>query len=344
MDFRDQLTRVYTNEVHFNAFARAYQILCIAILFAVIPTLTRNGPELSTGAFLAFVAAFSIVLAGFVQIAEVLLPLVELVPMFRRIHPVLDNVPENEEYKDHPGVLAGHLEIHELVFRYGEGEPLVLDGLSLEIEQGQSVAIVGPSGCGKSTLFRLILGFERPTAGSIYFDGKDLATLDLREVRHQIGVVLQRDQLMEASLFENIQGDNDITLAQAWEAARQAGIADDVSAMSLGLHTVISAEGSDLSGGQVQRLLIARALAARPRLLLLAAATSALDNKTQAVVTESLDRLRVTRIAIAHRLSTVKKADRIFVLGEGRVVESGTFEELMALEGVFADLVRRQLR
>ena len=344
MDFRDQLTACYTNEVRFNAFARGYQILCLAVLFAILAPLAGKGASLSTGAFLAFIAAFTVLSSGFVQMAQMLLPLVELVPMFRRIRPVIDHVPENDEDKLDPGVLSGELEIHELVFRYEDGRESVIEGLSLQVAAGEHVAIVGPSGCGKSTLFRLILGFEQPTAGGIYLDGKDLASLDLREVRHQIGVVLQRDQLMEATIYENIQGDDDIDLPQAWEAARQCGIARDIEAMPLGMHTVISAEGSDLSGGQVQRLLIARALASRPRILLFDEATSALDNKTQAIVTESLDHLRVTRIAIAHRLSTVRHADRIFVMDKGKIVEQGTYDQLMDARGAFADLVRRQLR
>lgn len=344
MDFRDRLTACYTNEVRFNAFARGYQILSLAVLFATLAMLGRGDDSLSTGAFLAFIAAFSVVSSGFVQMAEMLLPLVELVPMFQRIRPVLENVPENDEEKLDPGVLSGQLEIHELIFRYHDGQEAVIEGLSLDITAGEHIAIVGPSGCGKSTLFRLILGFEQPTSGGIYLDGKDLVSLDLREVRHQIGVVLQRDQLMEATIFENIRGDNDIELSQAWEAARQCGIAVDIEAMPNGMHTVISAEGSDLSGGQVQRLLIARALASRPRILLFDEATSALDNKTQAIVTDSLDRLRVTRIAIAHRLSTVKHADRIFVMDRGAIVEQGTYEQLMAAGGAFAELVRRQLR
>ena len=343
MAFRDVLTETYTREVRFNSVARGYNIASLAIVFGTVAWFQHQGGGLSTGEFLAFVTAFAMTLGGFVHMAESMLPLVELVPMFRRVQPILGSMPESEEHKVHPGVLSGHLEIHELVFRYEDSMRNVLDGISLEIEAGESVALVGASGCGKSTLFRLILGFELPTAGGIYFDGKDLATLDLREVRHQIGVVLQQDKLMEATIFENIRGDNDITTEQAWEAARMCGIAKDIEAMPLGMHTVISAEGADLSGGQVQRLLIARALAARPRILLLDEATSALDNHTQSVVTESLDRMRVTRIAIAHRLSTVKNADKIIVLRHGRVAESGSYEALMAKNDYFAELVNRQL-
>lgn len=342
MKFRDVLNHCYNSEMRFGVFSKTFQVLSVAIIFGVMAGITRDG--LSTGRFLAFIAAFSMVLTGLAEMAKTVISSMEVVPTFARLHPLLDAVPESDVERAHPGALSGRLEINDVMFRYGEGMPWVLQGLSMSIQVGESVAIVGPSGCGKSTLLRLILGFERPTSGSIYFDRKDLAGLDLREVRHQIGVVLQNDQLMEASLFENIRGDKDISMEEAWRAARMSGIADDIEAMPLGMHTVVSAKGSDLSGGQVQRLLIARALASRPRILLLDEATSALDNHTQAVVTDSLDRLRVTRITIAHRLSTVKNADRIFVLDGGRVVEEGPYEELMARGGFFAELVHRQLQ
>ncbi len=339
MEYREAVVDHYNAEVAFGAFSRGYEVLSLAVIFG---TLSVAGDSLTTGGFLAFVAAFTIAMSGFTEMSKKLLQLVELAPTYRRVEPLLKAVPEGEADKAHPGTLTGHLEINDLVFRYGEGRPAVLDGLSLSAQPGQYVAIVGPSGCGKSTLFRLILGFESPESGSIYFDGKSLAGLDLREVRHQIGVVLQDDQLMEATLYENIKGVSDITLEEAWNAARMGGIAEDIRAMPMGMRTVISAAGSDLSGGQVQRLLIARSLAAKPRLLLLDEATSALDNRTQATVIGNLERLRITRIAIAHRLSTVARADRIYVMDQGRIVASGTFDELMEGGGLFADLVKRQ--
>ena len=341
MRFRDVLNHCYNSEMRFGVFSKAFQVLCFAILFGVMAPIAREG--LSTGRFLAFIAAFAMVLSGLAEMARSVISSMEVVPTFERLHPLLHAVPESDVERAHPGVLDGRLEINELTFRYGEGMPWVLQGLSLAAQVGESIAIVGPSGCGKSTLLRLILGFERPTVGSIYFDGKDVAGLDLREVRHQIGVVLQNDQLMEASLFHNIRGDKEISMDEAWRAAKMAGIADDIEAMPLCMHTVVSAKGSDLSGGQVQRLLIARALASRPRILLLDEATSALDNVTQSLVTDSLDHLRITRITIAHRLSTVKQADRIFVMQRGRVVEEGTYEKLLADQGFFAELVHRQL-
>ena len=342
MELREAFIDAHRVRVAFTAFSSGYQIFGFAVVFGAL-ALFDDG-ELSTGGFLAFIAAFTLAMTAFTRMSKTLVDLAELAPMYRRVHPLLAARPEGEDRRTHPGILEGRIEINEVFFRYGAGTAMVLKGVSLQVESGESVAIVGSSGCGKSTLLRLILGFEQPTAGSIYFDGKDLSSLDLRAVRRQIGVVLQQDKLMEATLFENIRGVSEISVDDAWHAARLAGIAADIKAMPLAMHTVISAEGSDLSGGQAQRLLIARALAGRPRILLLDEATSALDNRAQATVVESLERLRVTRIAIAHRLSTVKTADRIFVLDRGRIVESGSFEDLIAADGLFAALVRRQLQ
>ncbi len=341
MELREAFFDAYLARVRFAAFSTGYQILAFALIFGALAWLDDG--SLTTGGTLAFLAAFTLMMTGFDRMTKTLVELADLVPMYRRVQPLLTSCPEGAAERVHPGILAGRIEVNEVFFRYGADTPRVLRGASLQVEPGESVAIVGASGCGKSTLLRLILGFERPTAGSIYFDGKDLASLDPRAVRQQIGVVLQQDKLMEATIFDNIRGASEISLEDAWHAARMSSIAAEIDAMPLGMHTVISADGSDLSGGQAQRLLIARALAGRPRILLLDEATSALDNKAQATVVESLERLRVTRVAIAHRLSTVEKADRIFVLDQGRVAESGRFEDLMAKNGIFADLVRRQL-
>jgi ABC-type bacteriocin/lantibiotic exporter with double-glycine peptidase domain len=202
---------------------------------------------------------------------------------------------------------------------------------------------VGPSGCGKSTTIRLIMWFDTPEEGTVYFDGQDLAGLDVSAVRRQLGVVLQNGRINSGPIFENIGGGALITVDEAWEAARMAGFADDIEAMPMGMHTVVSEGGTNLSGGQRQRLLIARALVLKPRILIFDEATSALDNRTQAIVSESIDRLRVTRIVIAHRLSTIRNADRIYVMEAGRVVEQGTFEELAAQPGLFANLIARQM-
>jgi ATP-binding cassette subfamily C protein len=205
------------------------------------------------------------------------------------------------------------------------------------------VAIVGASGSGKSTLFRMLLRFETPESGSIYYDRRDLATLDVQALRQQIGVVLQNGRIRAGSIHKNIVGTANLTVEEAWEAARMAGLDADIEAMPMGMQTVLGEGGGSLSGGQRQRLLIARALVRRPRILLFDEATSALDNTTQDTVSRSMDNLRSTRVVIAHRLSTIQRADWIYVMEKGQVVQQGAYRELLAQEGPFAELARRQL-
>ena len=229
------------------------------------------------------------------------------------------------------------------MFRYQADGPVVLKDVSLRAEPGEFIALVGPSGSGKSTLLRLLLGFETLESGSIYYDGQDLEGLDIQAVRRQIGVVLQSGRLIAGDIFTNIAASGPITLDEAWEAARMAGLADDIRAMPMGMHTVVSQGGGTLSGGQRQRLLIARAIVNRPRMLFFDEATSALDNRTQAIVSASLERLHATRIVVAHRLSTIVNADRIYVMDQGRIVQVGTYAELMVQKGTFADIASRQI-
>ena len=235
------------------------------------------------------------------------------------------------------------IELAKVTFRYRSDFPPALNNLSLRVKQADYVAIVGPSGSGKSTIFRLLLGFEVSEAGGVFYDGNAVSSLDLSAVRRQIGVVLQNGKLVSGSLYENICGGLQLPIEQVWDAARLAGLAADIEAMPMGMHTEVAEGVSTLSGGQRQRLMIARALVTQPRILLLDEATSALDNQTQAVVGASLANLRVTRLVIAHRLSTVRNADRIVVLDGGQVVQEGTFEELSGVPGMFADLAARQL-
>jgi len=229
------------------------------------------------------------------------------------------------------------------VFRYQEDGPVILRDVSVHMRPGEFVAFAGASGSGKSTLLRVLLGFERLESGSIYFDGQEIGGLDVQALRRQIGVVLQNGRLMAGDLFTNIIGANVATLDEAWEAALMAGLADDIKRMPMGMHTVISEGGGTLSGGQRQRLLIARAIVSRPRILLFDEATSALDNRTQAIVSESLEKLHATRIVVAHRLSTIVHADRIYLLDRGRIAECGSYATLMAQNGLFAELARRQI-
>jgi ATP-binding cassette subfamily C protein len=318
-----------------------FPVLCSLVLFAAVGSATE-GP-LRTGTFLAFSAAFGGLLSAALSLASAVLAALPIIPLYRRMRPILDAVPEVDEARTSPGPLTGDIDVVRVSFRYAADGPLVLSDVSLRCRPGEFIALVGPSGCGKSTLLRLLLGFETPEAGTISYDGKDLATLDLREVRRQIGVVLQNSRLLPGSILENIVGSFHLTMEDAWEAARMAGLEDDIKQMPMGMQTVIAEGASTLSGGQRQRLVIARALVNRPRILFFDEATSALDNQTQAVVSRSLEQLKCTRVVIAHRLSTIQNADCIYVLERGRVVASGTYQELLNRPGPFADLARRQL-
>ena len=326
---------------HFSAFAETYQTITLIALFAAAVLLSTS--DIQPGTFVAFLAAFGVFQGAVAGLADAVLQIYAAQPLVERARPVLDAKPEAPAGRADPGNLLGRVEAEGLSFAYAPGLPPVLSGLSLTVNPGEHVAIVGGSGSGKSTLLRLLLGFETPQAGSITYDGQDLTRVDLTAVRSQIGVVLQASQLFAGTILENIRGAGEADLETCMEAAARAGLAPDLAYFAMGLHTPLTEGGAALSGGQRQRILIARALAAEPRLLFFDEATSALDNQTQAEVAASLEAMTITRITIAHRLSTVRNADRICVLEGGRFVEQGGFQELMALDGVFATLARRQL-
>lgn len=325
-------------------------VLTSAVLFWVAASLlgeaqtsTSAGAGLTLGAFLAFNTAFGNFSQGTTELSNTLTETLQVIPQWKRTQPILQTLPEVNLRKTHPGKLIGKIFIDNINFRYDCDASLTLDKVSIQAEPGEFIAITGTSGSGKSTLFRLLLGFETPEAGTIYYDGHDLSRLDVEAVRRQMGVVLQNGQVLSASIFDNITCGARMTLDEAWEAAYLAGLAEDIAKMPMSLHTVVSEGGSNLSGGQRQRLLIARALALKPRILLLDEATSALDNTTQEIVSQNLEQQKVTRIVIAHRLSTIRNAHRIYVLKAGRIVQQGNFEELAAVEGLFAQLMRRQM-
>ena len=304
---------------------------------------TADVGDFSIGIFLAFYIAFGTFLGGATTLSNTVVDLLDTFAKGRRIRPLLEAEPEVDRSRADPGELSGCLALENVVFRYREDGPKILDSVSLRAEPGEFVALVGGSGSGKSTIFRVLLGFETPEAGVVAYDGKDLAGLDVRAVRRAIGVVLQAGRLSAGSIFDNVAAGTAITLDDAWEAIRAAGMGDEVEMLPMGLHTVISEGGGNLSGGQRQRLLIARALALRPRILFFDEATSALDNRSQEVVSRSLGERRITRLVIAHRLSTIRDADRIYVLEAGRVVEEGSFEDLRRAGGVFARMMARQM-
>ncbi|MGK7949209.1 MAG: NHLP bacteriocin export ABC transporter permease/ATPase subunit [Xenococcaceae cyanobacterium] len=313
------------------------------ILFIQTAQANGNPTSLTPGTFLAFYAAFGIFISGVTDLSNTLTDILGIVPLWERAKSLVQAPTEYEPNRTDSGRLAGRVVLDRITFRYREDGSPILDNVCIEANPGEFIAIVGPSGSGKSTLFRLLLGFEIPQSGTVYYDGQDLTGLDVVSVRRQLGVVLQNGRVQQSSIFDNIACGALITLKEAWKAAEMAGLAEDIEQMPMGMHTVVSEGGSNLSGGQRQRLLIARALIGKPKIILMDEATSALDNRTQTMVTQSLESLKVTRIVIAHRLSTIRHADRIYVLEAGRIVQVGSFAELVEQEGLFTRLVARQL-
>jgi ATP-binding cassette subfamily C protein len=342
--FSFSANRVANGLVTFNA---VYPVITSMVIFTMLMYLLSE-PEsgetpLSLGSFLGFNAAFGQFLSAALQLTGTAVTLVSILPIYERIKPILEATPEVDDARTNPGELTGDIEVSHVSFRYTPDGPLILDDVSLHIKPREFVAFVGASGAGKSTLFRLLLGFEKLTSGSIYYDGQDLNTLDTQAVRQQTGTVLQHGQLMPGNIFANIIGSSPLTLDDAWEAARMAGLEEDIKRMPMGMHTIISEGAGTFSGGQKQRLLIARAIVNKPRIIFFDEATSALDNRTQAIVSQSLERLQATRIVIAHRLSTIINADRIYVFENGKIVQQGNYQTLIDQPGPFAELAKRQL-
>jgi len=340
---------LYAKQVALNynppVFLKVNSVISTAI--SLIGTLVMYYMALQSGVgvsdYYAFTSAYGMISGAFMSLAGIATILAQFKPVMAMAKPIMDAEPEVSEGKQVIERISGAIEVNNVSFRYREDMPLILDNLSLKIRPGQYVAIVGPTGCGKSTLMRILLGFEKPQKGAVYYNGKDLNTIDLKSLRRKIGVVMQNGKLFQGDIFSNIViSAPQLTLDEAWEAAEMAGIAEDIRRMPMGMHTIISEGSGGISGGQRQRLMIARAIAPKPKVLMFDEATSALDNMTQKTVSDSLEKLKCTRIVIAHRLSTIRACDRIIYLEKGRIVEDGTYDELIALNGRFAELVERQ--
>ena len=301
----------------------------------------KNGVSVSE--YYAFNSAYGMINSAFLALADIASGIASIRPTLEMARPILETEPEVSEDREMITRLSGKIELNSVTFKYPDNDRTILDNLSLTIHPGQYVAVVGKTGCGKSTLLRIMLGFETPQKGSVYYDNKDIRKVDLRSLRRRIGTVLQNGKLFNGDIYSNITISAPwLTLKQAWEAAEIGGIAEDIRRMPMGMHTVISEGQGGISGGQRQRLLIARAVAPKPSILMFDEATSALDNMTQKHVSEALDRMNCTRIVIAHRLSTIRQCDRIIMLENGKIIEDGTYEELLKLNGQFAEMVARQ--
>ena len=330
-----------------QVFNESYPLLAniffFSFIYYVVTTAGSSAGIISVGAFMAFITAFNQFLNDSLKMSMSIISSLHVVTLYERVKPILEEIPESTAQNADPGELSGDIELNSVSFRYNEDQPLVLNDVSIKIKSGEMVAFVGPSGSGKSTIMRILLGFEEPESGSVYYDGIPFESMNKDLVRQQIGVVLQNGSLMSGSIFKNIVGNSDLSLEDAWEAARMAGMEEDIKSMPMEMHTVVSEGAGTFSGGQRQRLMIARAIAHKPRLLFMDEATSALDNRTQNIVSESLDNLQATRIVIAHRLSTIINADKIYVMDKGSIIESGTYDDLMQNGGLFSNLAKRQL-
>ncbi|MBR5338074.1 MAG: ATP-binding cassette domain-containing protein [Lachnospiraceae bacterium] len=293
--------------------------------------------------YMAFNVAYGALMGSFTTLSSVAVSIAEVKPIMEMLEPILKTRPESSENREILTSIKGNIELSNVYFKYKDNMPYVINGMSLTIKAGEYVAVVGTTGCGKSTLMRLLLGFETPEKGVIYYDGRDMSKLDLRSLRRRIGAVTQDGSLFQGDIYSNIViSAPHLTLDDAWLAAEIADIAEDIRSMPMKMATIISEGQGGISGGQKQRLMIARAVAPKPKILMFDEATSALDNKTQKQVSEALDNLKCTRLVIAHRLSTIKHCDRILVLDKGNIAEDGTYDQLIEKGGLFAELVERQ--
>ena len=339
--YAEQLRVTYNSPIFLRANNAFSAIIALGGMILMYYMAVRS--QVSVADYYAFNTAYGMVSGAFMSIAGIATTVAQFKPTIEMAKPIMETIPEIAEGKPVIERLSGGIEICNVSFRYHSGMPNVIDDLSLKINPGQYVAIVGATGCGKSTLLRLMLGFEKPQKGAIYYDGRDLAGVDLKSLRRKIGVVMQNGKLFHGDIFSNIViSAPHLTQNEAWAAAEMAGIADDIRSMPMGMYTMISEGSGGISGGQKQRIMIARAIAPNPKIIMLDEATSALDNITQKIVSDSLDTLKCTRVVIAHRLSTIRQCDRIIYLEGGKIVEDGTYDELIAQNGRFAELVERQ--
>lgn len=331
-----------TLEAHARAFGVALPFVAAGLF--ILAVMTLGDRTLPVGDFLIIYTVFIVFQSAIARFGESFGTIVAILPAFDQMSPLLRVTPEDETSGEPVESLRGDILFDRISFRYDSDGPLILNDVSILARPGEFIAIAGESGAGKSTLFRLALGLDRPTAGAVYYDGRDLRHLNLKQVRRLIGAVPQSVQLHPQDLWDNIVAHREEpTVEEVWQTARAASIEQEIRAMPMGMLTMVGTGGSVISGGEGQRISIARSLLGSPRVMLLDEATNWLDNESQAEVMQNLALLTSTRIVIAHRLSTLKQADRIYVMKAGKIVQSGSFEELMDFGGEFRELVKRQI-
>ena len=327
-----------------NEFLVAYLSSAPAVAVASVFAIATYGGGLGTGDFLVIYAAFMVFYAAVARLGSTFAAVAAILPAYQQMTPILDAVPETSSEGESPPEMSGDVRIDHVTFRYSKDGPPVLRGVSMHARAGEFVAIVGESGAGKSTLVRLALGLETPQSGAVYYDGHDLARLNVRAVRSRVSVVVQDASIQPGTVLDNIIGlSGDLTEDDAWRAASLAAIDEDIAAMPMQMQTVSGDRSAIFSGGQVQRIMLAAALVRDPSVLFLDEATNWLDNRSQAQVMQSISDLAITRFVIAHRLSTIRHADSIYVLQDGQVAQSGSFDDLIDTDGPFRDLARRQM-
>jgi len=319
-----------------------HQWVCSLGVLAIFLIASRHSYD-NVGQISSLVSSFSLAAGYIMSLAMSAGEVSNSLPYMRLADTILAMPAETAGTEGVAADLKGSIELQDVSFSYREEANPVIRGVSLKINPGEYVGIAGSSGCGKSTLIRLMLGFLKPTSGSIYYDDRDIGQYDLRQLRRQFGVVLQDAAVVTGNIRMNIGMSEDADMEKVTEAAKKAAVYDEIDAMPMKFNTILSSEADVVSGGQKQRIVLARALMNNPKILFLDEATSAMDNVTQQVVKENLDALGITRIVVAHRLSTVKDCDRILVMEKGRIAEEGSFEELMKMDGLFAKMARRNL-
>lgn len=340
-DIRRETNKSTLYEITMEGINGILPLMSTIMIFASIYYLQMEN-KFTLGVFLAFNAAYGQLMGGVINLVGQMIKLLDVIPLYERVKPILHTLPETTFGLEVVDNIEGKIELTEVSFKYAEDKPYILENISLKIEPGDYIAVVGASGAGKSTLLRLLLNFDVPTSGTLFFDNVDRTVLDLDYYRSQIGVVLQNDHLVPESIYANIAGTRNIPEKVIWETLKKVNLAEDIVKLPQQLHTLVGQMGMGLSGGQRQRLMIARALVHNPKVLFLDEATNSLDNISQRYVVDTLKKLKITRFIIAHRLTTIENVDKIIVLKEGKIIEQGTYKELMDNQGYFYDLAQAQ--
>lgn len=336
-----QIKKLDEKSIKIETITALFESFLPVILFVILCTSLKMIPESSRIAtILPFMFCSAQFTATFEHLSLDIIMLAHLFPGLRRLHPILESKTEISMLKKRNINYKGKIEINNVTLMNPDTGRMILNKISLTIEPEKFVALIGSSGAGKSSIFRLLLGFETANSGTITIDGDHLDDIDLQFMRKQFGVVLQSTNILPGTILSNITTNSNLTLNEAWKLAEYVGLDKDIQQMPMKMYTYISDNaGESISGGQKQKILIARALATKPKILLLDEATSALDNKSQSIIYNSLKELKITRFVIAHRYSTIVDADVIYVIDKGEIISSGTYQELINTNKLLSNFV-----